>query len=110
MAEKIFLLYLSGFQDFQIAVCGGFGMGFQYHSPHSGQSGVHIVKAHGRHPIHINFRVCQQLRKFVMGDDLTQQPVVEAFTFQQFHDFITQMSVSYTHLDVYKRQLLWEAG
>ena len=53
---------------FQIAVCGGFGMDFQYHSPHSGQSGVHIVKAHGRHPIHINFRVCQQLRKFVMGE------------------------------------------
>ena len=23
--------------------------------------------------------------------NLTQQPVIEAFTFQQFHDFITQM-------------------
>ena len=93
MAEKIFLLYLSGFQDFQIAVCGGFGMGFQYHSPHSGQSGVHIVKAHGRHPIHINFRVCQQLRKFVMGDDLTQQPVIDPPAFQEGHRFIRQVQL-----------------
>ena len=68
-------------------------MGFQYHSPHSGQSGVHIVKAHGRHPIHINFRVCQQLRKFVMGDDLTQQPVIDPPAFQEGHRFIRQVQL-----------------
>ena len=37
MAEKIFFLYLTGFQNFQGTVCGGFGMFFQYHCPDSGQ-------------------------------------------------------------------------
>ena len=46
---------------------------------------------HGCYPVHIDFCVCQQFLKFFMGDNLTQQPVIEAFTFQQFHDFITQM-------------------
>ena len=38
MAEKIFFLYLTGFQNFQGTVCGGFGVFFQYHCPDSGQN------------------------------------------------------------------------
>ena len=37
MTEKIFFLYLTGFQNFQGTVCGSFGMLFQYHCPDSGQ-------------------------------------------------------------------------
>ena len=53
------------------------------------------MEVHGCYPIHIDFCVCQQFLEFFMGDNLTQQPVVEAFTFQQFHDFITQMQFFY---------------
>ena len=53
------------------------------------------METHGCHSVHIDFCVCQQFLEFFMGDNLTQQPVVEAFTFQQFHDFITQMQFFY---------------
>ena len=53
------------------------------------------MEVHGCYPIHIDFCVCQQFLEFFMGDNLTQQPVVEAFTFQQFYDFITQMQFFY---------------
>ena len=36
-----------------------------------------------------------------MGDNLTHQPVVEAFTFQQFHDFITQMQFFYRRVFIF---------
>ena len=66
MAEKIFFLYLTGFQNFQGTVCGSFGMLFQYHCPDSGQRTVDVMEPHGSHSIHIDFCVSHQLRKFFL--------------------------------------------
>lgn len=46
MTEKIFFLYLTGFQNFQGTVCGSFGMFFQYHCPDSSQRTVDVMEPH----------------------------------------------------------------
>ena len=51
------------------------------------------METHGCYPVHIDFCVCQQFPEFFMGDNLTQQPVVEAFAFQKFHNFIIDMQL-----------------
>ena len=62
-------------------VCYRFGIVFQYHGPQGGKGAVHVVEAHGGHPVHIDFRVRQQLLKLFMGKNLTQEPVVDTVTF-----------------------------
>ena len=88
MAEKIFFRYLTGFQNFQGTVCGGFGMLFQYHYPDSGQRTVEVMEPHGSHSIHIDFCVSHQFRKFFVGHHLAQQPGIDPSAFQKRHGII----------------------
>ena len=65
---------------------------------------IEVLKLHGGNPVHINLNVCKKLDKILMCGKFTQQTVVNPTAFQKCYHLITQMPVSYTHLDVYKRQ------
>ena len=100
MAEKIFFLYLTGFQNFQGTVCGSFGMFFQYHCPDSGQRTVDVMEPHGGHSVHIDFCVSHQLCKFFVGHHLAQQPGIDPSAFQKRHGFIGQMQFGQRGVDL----------
>lgn len=41
--------------------------------------------------VYVNFRVGHKLLKFIIGSNLTQEPVIDTSAFQQRHHFIGQV-------------------
>lgn len=82
MAEKIIFLYHPCVKNPKCPVSDRFGVFFQQPRPVRCQRLLQIMEARGGEAVHIDFNVCQQLRKFFMGDKLTQQPIIDAAAFQ----------------------------
>ena len=90
MAEKIIFLYHPCVKNPKCPIRDRFGMFFQQPRPVRCQRLLQIMEARGGEAVHIDFNVCQQLRKFFMGDKLTQQPIIDAAAFQKLHRRVTQ--------------------
>ena len=54
---------------------------------------VHIPEAGGRMTVYVNFRIGHQPLKLSVGDNLTEQTVIDFAAFQKLHCFIIQVQL-----------------
>lgn len=77
LAEILVLVQMGGAQDAEVGIVLSWLVAVYDLLPHHIHIGVEALHLHTGDPVHINLDVCQQPNKILVGQQFTQQPVVD---------------------------------